>query len=668
MVTLTVLDRAGAFAGVVANRSIVVIPDTNAIPDLAVTQLKVPGNLAIGQPVTVSYVVRNAGDGTLSGRSWHDTLYLSRDDHLDVNDRVLGSAVVSEVVAPGGSYTNRLTVTLPVVGEGAYYLLLSANDEWEFLERHRLNNEFPVPTGVAIPQLTNSVPVSGTFTGSGDEHYFRVDVAAGQNLLIQLQGLDGLGASEVYVRYGALPTRGAFDFSAATPGSANQQVLVPVAMPGTYYILVQAESVPGNGQFTLQTTASRMNVTSVMPGLYGQSNAAILTITGGGFDGTARADLVAADGTAYSAASCSADSFTQLTATFNLSGVPVGTYSVRVSSPFWGTNILADSFQVLPPGEARLETSLIVPSQLGYHVLGTIYVEYRNTGNAPMPAPLLMLTATQGGREGAMLALNSIQLVSSFWTSAQPQAPSHSVQLLASGNTPGVLQPGESLRAAVYYSGWEQPWDFGYPPMNWNLGVLRANDTNAVNWSALKGTMKPATMDAGAWDALWAAFTNQAGTTWGGYVQMLDDNAAYLGRLGQRVVDVGQLLAFEFMQADGLSPLRTLASAVDASVEAPGLPLVFRRSFGEPISQRFVVGPLGRVVRSGSSSRTAGAAAISLNRATTARSPRWAAGRSLCRRSQAASTPSKPTASWARCKTSMATASRSATPAGCSPR
>jgi hypothetical protein len=64
-------------------------------------------------------------------------------------------------------------------------------------------------------------------------------------------------------------------------------------------------------------------------------------------------------------------------------------------------------------------------------------------------------------------------------------------------------------------------------------------------------------------------------------------------RLGQRVVDVGQLLAFEFLQADGLSPLRTLASAVDAAVEAPGLPLVFSRTFDSAISQRFALGPLG---------------------------------------------------------------------------
>jgi len=49
---------------------------------------------------------------------------------------------------------------------------------------------------------------------------------------------------------------------------------------------------------------------------------------------------------------------------------------------------------------------------------------------------------------------------------------------------------------------------------------------------------------------------------------MLDENAAYLGRLGERVVDVSQLLSSSFMQADGLGPVRTLSAAVDAAAEA----------------------------------------------------------------------------------------------------
>ena len=283
-----------------------------------------------------------------------------------------------------------------------------------------------------------------------------------------------------------------------------------------------------------------------------------------------------------------------MTATFNLSLAPVGTYSLRVSSPLWGTNTLANAFEVVPAGEAKLETSLVVPGQMGYHVATTIYVEYRNTGNGAMPAPLLVLTATQNGQEGAFLTLDSSRVIQGFWTSAEPEGFSHSIQILASGDTPGVLQPGESFRVPVYYAGWQQPWNFSYPPFNFDLGVLKADDTNAVNWSSLKTSMRPVTISTNAWDVIWAGFVSQVGTNWGGYVQMLDDNATYLGRLGERVVDIGQLLSFKLLQADGLSPLRTLASAVDASVDAPGLPLVFSRSFAAPISQRFELGPLGR--------------------------------------------------------------------------
>ena len=57
--------------------------------------------------------------------------------------------------------------------------------------------------------------------------------------------------------------------------------------------------------------------------------------------------------------------------------------------------------------------------------------------------------------------------------------------------------------------------------------------------------------------------------------------------------NVGQLLVFEFQQADGLSPICTLASAVDVADDAPGLSLSFARVFPEPIST-LSTGPVGR--------------------------------------------------------------------------
>src|SRR5262249_53666300 len=86
----------------------------------------------------------------------------------------------------------------------------------------------------------------------------------------------------------------------------------------------------------------------------------------------------------------------------------------------------------------------------------------------------------------------------------------------------------------------------------------------------------------------------QVGSTWGDYVRMLDDNAASLGRLGQHVVDVGDLWAFEVQQAIGFSPVSSLAGATDLVVAAPGLDITFGRVFSPSVVGRYDVGPLGR--------------------------------------------------------------------------
>ena len=80
------------------------------------------------------------------------------------------------------------------------------------------------------------------------------------------------------------------------------------------------------------------------------------------------------------------DLFTQVTATFDLAGVPAGTYSVRVSKGN-SSDTLVDVFTVTAGGVPNLETRLVLPSFLGRHAVATIYVEYANTGNVAMPAP-----------------------------------------------------------------------------------------------------------------------------------------------------------------------------------------------------------------------------------------------------------------------------------------
>jgi len=455
-----------------------------------------------------------------------------------------------------------------------------------------------------VIDLTLGTPYSGQWAGSGQAQLFRVSISPSMPARIVLNDNSSANSNELYVRLGSPATRAEYDYRFSDPSAADQQVMIQMAAAGTWYILIYSANAPQPGGFTLLAAAADLLLTSVTPDRAGTGADVHLTLVGAGFVAGTQVELVGAGGTAYQAGAVEVDSFTQLTATFLAGSVPAGTYSIRAKPPLGNPAELPNAFQMIDGGRPELVTNLVVPAQLGYHGIGTIYIEFRNAGNAAMPAPLLVLTATQEHkpekvemgclREGAFLTLQATRLVKGFWTSAEPEGFSHSVQLLACGDTPGVLQPGESGRVPVYYAGWQQPWDLAYPPMNWNLGVLTADTTATVEWGGLKDSMRPATMDAETWEPLWANFTAEAGQTWGAYVTMLDSNAAYLGRLGQRVVDVGDLLAFEFQQADGISPVRSLAGAADAVVEAPGLPIVFSRSYAQPISRRYATGRLGR--------------------------------------------------------------------------
>jgi len=283
-------------------------------------------------------------------------------------------------------------------------------------------------------------------------------------------------------------------------------------------------------------------------------------------------------------------SASQIQADFDFTTIPPNSYSLQVAS---GTNSAGVPFTVTGGGSAALVTSLIIPNPIGYHIPSTLYVQYSNTGQVAMPAPLLTVTATQDGRNAALVTLNPSLQGLGYWTTAIPLGFANTVQFLANGAIPGLLQPGESAVVPIYYAGWQQPWDFSYPPIQFILGILEVTNTTPVNWPSLKAQMQPAAISNDVWDVLWNNFTAQTGATWGDYVQMLDDDSAYLYRLGDNVSDVSALLTFEFAKANALNVIQNLASASDAHVPTPRLALRFRRVFPQKISRRYAQSALG---------------------------------------------------------------------------
>ncbi len=104
---------------------------------------------------------------------------------------------------------------------------------------------------------------------------------SGRNLLVTLRDGDGQGSNGLYLRLGALPTRGAYDSRGSAPGSANQDVLIPAAPRGIWYVLVHGESVPGNGEFTIEAVTSPLVINQPERQFGAVGSLLTMTLTGG---------------------------------------------------------------------------------------------------------------------------------------------------------------------------------------------------------------------------------------------------------------------------------------------------------------------------------------------------------------------------------------------------
>ena len=247
---------------------------------------------------------------------------------------------------------------------------------------------------------------------------------------------------------------GNYDYRVFANGvSANQQLLVPSAAPGTWYILVYSVSV-AVGQHASPSRPPGRQITpdqrSPRPSRGGKH--ATLTLTGSGSTTRPSVELVSTANTVY-------------------------TRQQRVAR-----HVHATDRHVRP--EQRAAGDLFgrgdQPRRSELRAGGGVHRHGRRdrqSGHPPDPAqrdgpphrfddlrrvlqhgqrghagPALCARIVTAGEQAAVHA-QPRAVVSGFWTSAIPQGYSNTVEILASGKVPGVLEPGESVTVPVYYAG-----------------------------------------------------------------------------------------------------------------------------------------------------------------------------------------------------------------------
>ena len=146
-----------------------------------------------------------------------------------------------------------------------------------------------------VTDLTPGTPLNVNLAGGTQSQLFRVNVPQSQQMQITLTDNAAADRNEVYVKFGAAPSRSDYQYRFSTPASANQQVNVPSATPGNWFVLVYTEAAPQAGSLTLNATLASVFLTGVTPDQGGTSADATLTLMGLGFNNATTVNLVSAE-------------------------------------------------------------------------------------------------------------------------------------------------------------------------------------------------------------------------------------------------------------------------------------------------------------------------------------------------------------------------------------
>ncbi|MHC4178875.1 MAG: hypothetical protein ACYSWU_15290, partial [Planctomycetota bacterium] len=524
-----------------------------------------------GEPFHVSWSGKNASGYQLFG-DWTDAVYFSADDQWDIDDVLLKTVEHTGGLAQDGSYHQEQTVNIPGALPGQYYLIVRADLYNQAKEGEDEGNNVvalgPYPLHVH-GLATDGTPQGGTLSTEDRSDYYAVSTEMQGSLATLLSGLDLDADAEFFVSYETIPTRLAYDYCSTLNQQGDPATLIAGTVSGNYYVLAHGNSLgeDGSSSYEMRATAGELLLADLSPKRHGNASVCTMTITGAGFDTSTSVKFVAANGTEHTADDVQYVSPTTLVATLDLPNWgnhgDESPYDVVVEEADVVPSVLENIFQVVEGVVSQLETNLIVPSRVGFRIpiRQTIWIEYANTGDVSMPAPLLELHGSHSARITA-----DVDLAVPVGGFGEVPGVTDMVQVLGIGAsaTPGVLQPGESGRIPIYYIGLAAPTS--YPRVTFTLGTLTADDTTLIDWPAIKDDLRPEWMPADGWDAIVAnlAESGFVGDTWGDYVAMLDDNMNYLSTVCQKVTDIEPLWNFEITQAAALRPYPYLRREVDS--------------------------------------------------------------------------------------------------------
>ncbi|MFI5379361.1 MAG: CARDB domain-containing protein, partial [Tepidisphaerales bacterium] len=475
--------------------------------DIAVGTITLPDPAvgSLGLNMAITYTINNLSAQTAQG-SWDDAIYLSTSNTFDATATLLGTTTHTGNVAPGGSYTATVTAPVPGLNPGNYYVIVRTDIRNVLPEAVKTNNIGASlnQVSLSLPTLTLGVPGTGSMK-TGQSIYYQVVVPYGQTLYVTFNSDSATAVNELYLRYGEVPTRSAFDLAYSHPLQANQSITVPLTRAGTYYLLAYASAIPAALQedYTLTATLPQFSVNDTGYGTGGTAGQLTIQVNGAKFDRTVTAALSGPGGT-YAATKYYYVGSDRFYTTFDLTRVPPGVYDVTFTNSAAQTAVVHNGLNVVAGGGAIVQAGITAPNVAPHARNFSLTAAWGNSGIDDGPAPLLVITTSGAiGRDPAYLTNNAY----TFFAPAPGDGPA------------GILMPGEE-GSQVFFSA--QP---GAGGIWYYLGKFGLDPTLPFDFTSLYSELIPPGVTDQQFAPIFQRMQQDVGTTDGQVLTALAQDA-----------------------------------------------------------------------------------------------------------------------------------------------
>ncbi len=387
--------------------------DNNSLGTMVQVSVPLPGDLIVqniaseyevvsGGMLHVSWDIKNIGAYTLSGNGLKSLVYMSSDMEFDVNDRLLGGVVSNTIMLPANAtLSQELTARISGVSEGDYYLIVLTNATKTFNESDFDNNDMVSENTFSVTMriLPYSTPLTDTLENSlANDYRLNVGEYTHETVRIHLHSADSLqGAiNNIFVTHNGVGSNLNYDYSTIEQFTANPELYIPSTQLEYYGVNVIGNTPVGNEQsIVIQADILPFDLRSISPSYGGNTGKVTVELTGSKFSVDMKVSLFNSEET-IEADTVYFQSFYKAYATFDLTDKPAGLYTIGISDLCEGDVYLENAFEIRQGEPEKLSTNILYPNSPRPNRNIILMLEFGNTGNVDITAPVIRLTSIGG--------------------------------------------------------------------------------------------------------------------------------------------------------------------------------------------------------------------------------------------------------------------------------